>query len=125
MFFKLDFKIDELEFIKLFYEMEKYWFDIDCFNKFEYIFVDSGIVMDVNGVDSFFDVIVSVYDVVNGIEIFFEVFYKSDEELKLDFEVFLIKKGVFFELFSDILYYENFIENRNWELYNFGVLNLF
>ncbi|OES32881.1 hypothetical protein [Alteromonas macleodii] len=124
LFLKSDFKIDESELTKLSYEMEKYWSDIDRLNKLEHIFADSGIAMDVNGVDSFFDVIASAHDAVNGIEIFFEALHKSDEELKSDFEALLIKKGVSPELFSDIPYYENPIENRNWELHNLGAPNL-
>ena len=41
--------------------------------------------MGVIGVDSFFDVIASAHDPVNGIEILLESLHKSDEELKSDF----------------------------------------
>lgn len=125
LFLKSDFKIDESELTKLSYEMEKYWSDIDRLNKLDHIFADSGLAMDVNGGNSFFDVIASAYDAVNGIESLLESFYKSDAELKSDFEALLIKKGISPELFSDIPYYENPFENRNWESHNLGTPNWF
>lgn len=123
LFLKSDFKIDESELTKLSYEMEKYWSDIDRLNKLDHIFADSGLAMDVNGENSFFEVIVSAYDAVNGIESLLELFHKSDEELKADFEALLVKKGVSPELFSDIPYYANPFENRNWESHNLGTPN--
>ena len=107
LFLKSDFKIDESELTKLSYEMEKYWSDIERLNKFDHIFSDSGLAMDVNGRNSFFDVIASAYDAVNGIEFLLNSCYESDEELKSDFAETLIKKGMPPELFSDIPYYEN------------------
>jgi hypothetical protein len=107
LFLKSDFKIDESELTKLSYEMEKYWSNIERLNKFDHIFSDSGLAMDVNGRNSLFDVIASAYDAVNGIEFLLESFHKSDEELKSDFAALLIKKGIPPELFSDIPYYEN------------------
>ncbi|MGY0564452.1 MAG: hypothetical protein ACW7DQ_13345 [Paraglaciecola chathamensis] len=123
LFLKSDFKIDESELTKLSYEMEKYWSDIDRLNKLDHIFADSGLAMDVNGENSFFEVIASAYDSVNGIESLLELFHKSDEELKADFEALLVKKGVSPELFSDIPYYANPFENRNWESHNLGTPN--
>lgn len=123
LFLKSDFKIDESELRKLSFEMEAYWSDIDHVNKFDHIFADSGLAMDVNGENSFFDVIASVYDAVSGIESLLESFHKSDEELKTDFEALLIKKGISPELLSDIQYYEDPFENRNWTLHNIGTLN--
>lgn len=48
LFLKSDFKIDESELTKLSYEMEKYWSDIERLNKFDHIFSDSGLAMDIN-----------------------------------------------------------------------------
>lgn len=123
LFLKSDFKIDESELIKLSYEMEKYWSDIDRLNKLDHIFADSGLAMDVNGGNSFFDVITSAYDAVNGIESLLELIHKSDGMLKSDFEALLIKKSISPELFNDIPYYENPFENRNWESHNLGIPN--
>jgi len=123
LFVKSDFEIDESELAKLSYEMKKYWSDIDRLNKLDHIFADSGLAMDVNGENSFFEVIASAYDAVNGIESLLESFHKSDEELKADFEALLIKKGVSSELFCDIPYYANPFENRNWESHNLGTPN--
>lgn len=103
--------------------MEKYWSDIERLNKFDHIFSDSGLAMDINSRNSFFDVIASAYDAVNGIEFLLESFHKSDEELKSDFAALLIKNGIPPELFSDIPYYENPFENRNWESHNLGTPN--
>lgn len=123
VFLKSDFKIDESELAKLSYDMEKYWSDIDRLNKLDHIFANSGLAMDVNGENSFFDVIASAYDAVNGLETLLESFHKSDEELKEDFEALIAKKGISPELFSDISYYDNPFENRNWESHNLGTPN--
>lgn len=123
MFLKADFKLDEAELCKLSFEMEKYWSDIDRLNKLDHIFADSGLAMDVKGNSSFFDVIASAYDAVNGIGDLLELLHQSDESLKLDFEALLSNKGISLELFNDIPYYENPFENRNWESHNLGTPN--
>jgi hypothetical protein len=124
MFLKSDFKLDESEIYKLSYEMEKYWFDIDRLNKLDHIFVDSGLAMDVKGDSNFFDVIVSAYDALNGIENLLEIFHQSDKSLKEDFEALLDRKTISPKLFNDIPSYENPFDNRNWELHNLGAPNL-
>lgn len=124
MFLKSNFKLDESELYKLSYEMEKYWSDIDRLNKSDHIFADSGLVMDVKGHISFFDVISSAQDAVNSIEETLKLFHDSDTSLKVDFEALLHRKGVSLELFSDIPYYENPFENRNWESHCLGMPNL-
>lgn len=123
LFLKSDFKLDEAELYKLSYKMEKYWSDIIRLNKLDHIFADSGLAMDVKGDSSFFDVIASAYDAVNGIRNLLEVLHKSDESLKEDFEVLLAKQGISPELFDNIPYYENPFENRNWESHNLGTPN--
>lgn len=123
LFLKSDFKLDEAELNKLSYEMEKYWSDIDRLNKLDHIFADSGLAMDVKGDSSFFDVIASTCDAVNGIEKILESFHKSDYSLKADFEALLVRKGISPELFYDIPYYEHPFENRNWESHNLGTPN--
>jgi hypothetical protein len=123
MFLKSDFKLDEAELYKISYEMEKYWSDIDRLNKLDHVFADSGLAMDVKGGSSFFDVIASAYDALNGIEGLLKLFNESDESLKTDFEALLIRKDIFPELFNDIPYYEHPFENRNWESHNIGTPN--
>lgn len=123
MFLKSDFKLDEAELYKLSYEMQKYWSDIDRLNKLEHIFADSGLAMDVKGGSSFFDVIASAHDAVNGIESLLKLFHESDESLKTDFEALLLKKDISPELYNDIPYYEHPFENRNWESHNLGTPN--
>lgn len=123
LFEKSDFKIDEAELIKLSYKMEKYWSDVERLNKVDHIFADTGLAMEVNGENSFFDVIASAYDAVDGIQNLLESLHKSDETLKQDFESFLSKKGISKELFDDIPYYKNPFENRNWESHNLGTPN--
>jgi hypothetical protein len=124
MFLKSDFKLDEAVLYRLSFEMEKYWSDIDRLNQLEHIFADSGLAMDVKGDSSFFDVIASVHDAVDGIEKLLELLHKSDESLKADFEALLTKKGISPTLFNDIPYYEHPFENRNWESHNLGTPNL-
>lgn len=123
LFEKSDFKIDEAELIKLSYEMEKYWSDVERLNKVDHIFADTGLAMEVNGENSFFDVIASAYNAVDGIQNLLESLHQSDETLKQDFESFLSKKGISKELLDDIPYYENPFENRNWESHNLGTPN--
>ena len=123
LFEKSDFKIDEAELIKLSYEMEKYWSDVERLNKVDHIFADTGLAMEVNGENSFFDVIASAYNAVDGIQNLLESLHQSDETLKQDFESFFSKKGISKELLDDIPYYENPFENRNWESHNLGTPN--
>lgn len=118
-----DFEIDGAVLAKLSQEMEKYWFDIERLNKIDHMFADIGLAMEVSGHNSFFDVIASANDAVNGIKTLLESLQKSDEELKSDFELLLAKKGIPFELFTDIPYYEHPFENRNWTLHNLGTPN--
>ena len=103
--------------------MEKYWADIDRLNKLDHMFADSGLVMDVKGGHSFFDVIASAYDAMNGIESLLKLFHESDVSLKADLEALLIRKDLSPELFHDIPYYENPFENRNWDAHNLGTPN--
>lgn len=121
LFLKSDFKIDESELANISYEMGKYWLDIYRLNKLDHVF--SELAMDVNGKNSFFDVIASAYDAVNSIGSLMDSFHSSDEELKADFEALLIKKDILPELFNDIPYYANPFENRNWESHNLGAPN--
>ncbi len=123
MFLKSEFKLDEAALYKLSFEMEKYWSDIDRLNELDHIFADSGLAMDVKGDSSFFELIASAYDAVNGIENLLELFHKSDESLKEDFEVLLTRKSIPPELFNDTPYNEYPFENRNWELHNLGTPN--
>lgn len=123
MFLKSDFRLDEVELRKVSFEMEKYWSEIDRLNKIEHIFLDSGLAMDVQGDSSFFDVIASAREAVNGIASLLESCRESDMSLNVDFETILAKKGVSPELFNDIPYYEHPFRNRNWELHNLGTPN--
>jgi len=123
LFLKSDFKLDEAELAKLSFEMQKYWSDLDRLNKLDHIFADSGLAMDVKGESNFFDVMKSAHDAVGGIESLLELFHKSDELLKVDFEALLVKKGVSPALFNYVPYYEHPFENRNWESHNLGTPN--
>src|SRR5690606_36992739 len=105
IFLKSDFKLDEAELFKLSYEMQKYWSYIDHLNKLEHMFADSGLAMDVKGGSSFFNVIASAHDAVNGIESLLKLFHESDESLKTDFEALVLRKDISPVLFTDIPYY--------------------
>ncbi|WP_339074612.1 hypothetical protein [Teredinibacter turnerae] len=122
-FLKSDFKLDEAELVKLSYEMGKYWSEIDRLNKLDHALVESGLAMEVNGGNSFFEIIASAYDAVSGIEGLLKSFHASDKILKNDFVTLLEKKGVSPDLFQDIPYYEHPFENRNWESHNLGTPN--
>jgi hypothetical protein len=116
IFEKSDFRIDESELRKLSFEMAKYWNGIERLNKIDHIFADSGLAMEVNGENSFFDVIVSAHEAINGIENILNSLQKSDESLKQDFSTLLAKKSVAPDIFDNIPYYEHPFENRNGSL---------
>ena len=123
LFEESDFKIDEVELVKLSNEMEKFWNVIERLNKIDHIFSNSGLAMEVNSNNNFFDVLANAYDAVNGIQNMLESLHASDEALKQDFDALLIKKGIAKELFDGIPCNENPFENRNWELHNLGTPN--
>jgi len=118
MFEKSDFKINEAELVKLSYKMEKYWDDIERLNKIDHIYLDSDLAMEVNGTSDFFEIMLSAYDAVTGIEHLLESLRASDEKLQQDFDNFVLRKGISKEMFNDIPYYENPFENRNWDIHN-------
>jgi hypothetical protein len=123
LFEKDDFKIDEAELVKLSHEMEKYWGDIERLNNVDHVYADTGLAMEVNGDNSFFQVIRSAYDAIDGIKGLLNRFHESDENLQSEFESLLIKKGISKEVFENIPYYENPFINRNWESHNLGTPN--
>ncbi len=123
IFEKDDFKIDEAELVKLSHEMEKYWGDIERLNNVDHIYADSGLAMEVNGDNSFFEIIKSAYNAVDGIKGLLDRFHASDENLINEFESLLLKKGIAKDVFENIPYYENPFINRNWESHNLGTPN--
>lgn len=124
LFEKSDFKIDEAELVKLSYEMEKFWVDIDRVNKKEHFSSDSGLEMEVNGDSSFFEIMISIHGIVDRIENMLETLHSSDEQLIQDFESLLDKKEIPLNLFEDITYHYHPFIDRNWELHNLGTSNV-
>lgn len=118
MFEKSDFKINEAELFKLSHEMEKYWDDIERRNKIDHIYLDSDLAMDVNGKSNFFEIMLSAYDAVAGIQHLLESLQASDEKLQQDFDDFVLRKGISKEIFNDIPYYENPFKDRNFGTHN-------
>ena len=118
LFEKSDFEIDEAELMKLSYEMDKYWNDIERLNKVDHIFAD--LAMEVDGKNSFFDVIASAHEAVNEIEGLLTSLHSRDEDLPNKLAELLKKKGINTDIFDDIPYYENPFINRNWEHHNLG-----
>ncbi len=123
LFEKSSFKIDESELYKLSAEMEKYWGGIERINQIERIFADSGLAMEVRGRSTFFDVINSAREAINGIEHLLNTLHESDEALKQDLESLLAMKGLPKDIFSGIPYCQNPFINRNWEFHNLGTPN--
>ena len=123
LFEKDNFKIDEAELVKLSHEMVKYWGDIERLNNVDHVFADTGLAMEVKGDNSFFHVIKSAYEAIDGIKGLLERLHESDENLQSEFESLLIKKGISKEAFEEIPYYENPFINRNWESHNLGTPN--
>ncbi|EID7698684.1 MULTISPECIES: hypothetical protein [Vibrio] len=122
-FLKSDFKIDEAELQKLVSEMQLYWSSIDRLNQVEHYNLDSGLAMEVNGQASFDEVIADAHNAVSGIEALLNRLRESDEALVEDLNVLLELKNIPESTFTDVPYYQNPFENRNWESHNLGTPN--
>ncbi|EHR6739057.1 hypothetical protein KUK89_004625 [Vibrio parahaemolyticus] len=122
-FLKSDFKIDEAELQKLVSEMQLYWSSIDRLNQVEHYNLDSGLAMEVNGQASFDEVIADAHNAVSGIEALLNRLRESDEALVEDLNVLLEIKNIPESTFTDVPYYQNPFENRNWESHNLGTPN--
>ncbi|MFS1467950.1 hypothetical protein BCU33_018015 [Vibrio lentus] len=122
-FLKSDFKIDEAELQKLVSEMQLYWSNIERLNQVEHSNLDSGLAMEVNGQASFDEVIADAHNAVSGIEALLNRLRESDEALVEDLNVLLELKNIPESTFTDVPYYQNPFENRNWESHNLGTPN--
>ncbi|HCG5919204.1 TPA: hypothetical protein NJ048_004361 [Vibrio parahaemolyticus] len=122
-FLKSDFKIDEAELQKLVSEMQLYWSSIDRLNQVEHYNLDSGLAMEVNGQASFDEVIADAHNAVSSIEALLNRLRESDEALVEDLNVLLELKNIPESTFTDVPYYQNPFENRNWESHNLGTPN--
>ncbi|MCK6265659.1 hypothetical protein KP803_20590 [Vibrio sp. ZSDE26] len=122
-FLKSDFKIDEAELQKLVSEMQLYWSNIERLNQVEHYNLDSGLAMEVNGQASFDEVIADAHNAVSGIEALLNRLRESDEALVEDLNVLLELKNIPESTFTDVPYYQNPFENRNWESHNLGTPN--
>lgn len=122
-FLKSDFKIDEAELQKLASEMQLYWSNIERLNQVEHYNLDSGLAMEVNGQASFDEVIADAHNAVSGIEALLNRLRESDEALVEDLNILLELKNIPESTFTDVPYYQNPFENRNWESHNLGTPN--
>jgi hypothetical protein len=123
-FEKSSFTVDEAVLYKLKFQMAKYWQSIDRANSLEHLYRDTGLSMEVKGNASFFEVIQSVHSVVAGIRDQLQVLQKSDDRLLEDLEGILKKCGVDPAFIDSIPFYDNPLNNRNWEFHNIGSANL-
>lgn len=121
LFEKSNFKIDEAELNILISDMEKYWNNIEKLNNIDHIFKE--LAFKINSNNSFFDLLQNVHETINLIEQMFERLNISDNKLMEDFYNLLTQKKVDISIFSDIPYYRNPFENRNWESHNIGTQN--
>ena len=120
-FMKVDFKVDESALDKLMHDMEKFWSDVERLNTYEHSFKE--LAFDVNAKASGFDILADAHEAYQYIQNLLEGFHESDLRLQDDFEVYLQKKGIDPEIFSDVPYYENPFISRNWESHNLGARN--
>ena len=121
LFEKSDFKIDEAELNILMNNMEKYWGNIEQLNNIDHAFKE--LAFEVNASDGFLDILYNLYKTIDFIEQRFKRLNISDNKLMEDFYSLLTRKGIDNSIFSDIPYYENPFENRNWESHNIGTPN--
>ena len=116
-----NFQIKEAELLKLAKEMEKFWDRIERLNRIEHSMPE--LAFEINAKGTFFDVLSSIRDAVASIEGLLDLLHRSDEELPGEFRSLLIRRNVAPSLFSDVPYYENPFQNRNWEIHNLGSPN--
>ena len=115
------FQIEKAELLKLVENMEKFWNRIERLNRIEHSMPE--LAFEINTKGTFFDVLNSIKDAINSIEELLHLLRRSDEELPENFRSLLIKKDIVPSLFSDVPYYENPFEIRNWEIHNLGTPN--
>ena len=115
------FQINEVELLKLVEETEKFWARIERLNRVEHSMRE--LAFEINAKGTFFDVLKSAKHGIDSIEGLLDVLCEHDEELPKDFRSMLIRKNIAPGLFSDVPYYENLFENRNWEIHNLGSPN--
>jgi len=115
------FQIKEAELLKLAKEMEKFWDRIERLNRIEHSMPE--LAFEISAKGTLFDVLSSIRDAIDSIEGLLDLLRRSDEELPGDFSSLLIRRNIALSLFSDVPYYENPFENRNWEIHNLGTPN--
>ena len=116
-----DFQIKEAELLKFVNEMEKFWERIERLNRVEHSMRE--LAFDVNAKGTFFDILNNICDAIDSTERLQDLLHRSDEELPREFRSMLIRKNIAPSVFSDVPYYENPFENRNWEIHNIGIPN--
>ena len=115
------FQINEAELLKLVKEMEKFWAHIERLNRVEHSM--QKLAFEINAKGTFFDILSSIRHAIDSIEGLLDLLSEHDEELPKEFRAMLIRKHIAPGLFSDVPYYENPFENRNWEIHNLGTPN--
>lgn len=120
-FQKSEFKIDESELYKLIHEMESYWRDVERLNKYEHTFDELAFEVDAQATG--IKILSDANKAFKMIEDLLDLFRESDHRLPKDFSGLLEKKRIDPNIFSDIPYYENPFENRNWESHNLASRN--
>ena len=115
------FQIKEAALLKLVKEMEKFWAYIERLNRVEHSMQE--LAFEINARGTFFDILGSIRDAIDSIEGSLDLLRARDEELPKAFRLILIKRNIAPSLFSDVPYYENPFENRNWEIHNLGTPN--
>ena len=115
------FQISEVELLKIVEETEKFWVRIERLNRVEHSMRE--LAFEINAKGTFSDVLTSVKHGIDSIEQLLDSLRRGDEELPKEFRSMLIRKNIAPGLFSDVPYYENPFENRNWEIHNLGIPN--
>ena len=116
------FKIDESNLHKILDESEKYWDKIEKLNNEQHRHQDMAITVD--HLASFGDVTEDLNKLFGIVETFFSDFDRSDNRLLIDLKKIFEDLQLDFNLISNIPYYDNPFENRNWEKHNIGVPNI-
>ena len=115
------FQIKEAELLKPLKEMEKFWERIERLNRVEHSMQE--LAFEINAKWAFFDILSSIRDAIDSIGELLDWSRKRDEPLPEELRAMLIRRNIATSLLSDVPYYENPFENRNWELHNLATPN--
>ena len=114
---------NEESLLRLKLDMESYWGDIDRLNKYDHIYADSELAMEIDANSPHSKVLESAESAVGGIENLLIMLRESDEQLIDDLKSLLKLLNINIKELNKIEEFENPFFQRNWDLHNLGTPN--